>query len=210
MKMIKLVLATAALAVSCAAIAGPSYTYVDAGITLADGFGDNSETEGLALRGSFGFADIFHVGGGYGQGDLDGGKSESGFDVTSYNLYFGVNPAITENMDLVSRIGYAKSELDADGFNDLELSGLWLEVGPRAMVSEKLELNAAVTLFTGEVEETSGCGGSCDKDDLNEFGFRVGAEYYFTPAFSVGLDSEVKGLFGDAVNIHGRWSFGNN
>jgi len=209
MKKLTLLAATAALALSGVAVAGPSYTYVDGGITIGDSFGDNSETEGLALRGSFGFADIFHVGGGYGQGDLDGGKSESCFDVTSYNLYFGVNPAITENMDLVSRIGYAKSELDADGFNDLELSGLWLEVGPRAMVGEKLELNAAVTLFTGEVEETSGCT-NCDKDDLNEFGFRVGGEYYFTPAFSVGLDSEMNGFFGDAVNIHGRWSFGNN
>ena len=131
MKSINLMVATAAIAVSGTAIAGPSYTYADFGYTVSDSFGNNNETEGLALRGSFGFAEVFHVGGGYIDGEVNGGKgsefNEDACDANSlseairnclpgdtsgYNLYFGFNPAMTENIDLVARIGYSDLEND--------------------------------------------------------------------------------------------------
>ena len=203
MKSINLVVAAAALAVSGAAIAGPSYTYADLGFTVGDSFGNNNDTDGYAIRGSFGFADVFHVGGGITDGDVDGGKGSGGADNSGYNVYVGFNPAMTENLDLVARIGYFDEEFKFDGGKE-EATGVSFEIGPRAMVSDNLELNAAVSLLLGEDKD----GGV--KEDFTLVAYRVGGEYYFTPALSLGLDAAVASGNQSEANIHVRYSFGNN
>jgi hypothetical protein len=233
MKSINLVVATAAIAVSGAAMAGPSYTYADFGYTVSDSFGNNNETEGLALRGSFGFAEVFHVGGGYIDGEVSGGKgsefdedtcaAESELeaiktclpgDTSGYNLYFGFNPAMTENMDLVARIGYSdiENKIGASGIPDfiVEDTAVFLEIGPRAMVSEKLEINGAVSLLSGETKLSADGFGDVIKEDFTRVQYRVGGEYYFTPAISLGLDASFANSGGSNANLHVRYSFGNN
>ena len=236
MKSFNLVVATAAIAVSGAAMAGPSYTYADFGYTVGESEGRNNETEGLALRGSFGFAEVFHIGGGYADGDVNGGKKEyteefignncpaigdeidfirncAGADASSYNLYFGFNPAMTENIDLVARIGYSDSEnkivFEGDGIK-VEETAIFLEIGPRAMVSEKLEINGAVSLFSGEEKLVVEDAGFSLKEDFTRVQYRVGGEYYFTPAISLGLDASFANSGGSNANLHVRYSFGNN
>jgi hypothetical protein len=205
MKSIKLVLATAALAVSGAAIAGPSYTYVDAGIIVGNSDSSDQETEGFSLRGSFGFADIFHVGADIASVENNGGKSKSGSDDTGYALYFGVNPAVTENIDLVARIGYASREQDSGNAPKPEQTGAYLQVGPRGMIGEKVELSAYGVIATGENKKADG-----SKDDFRRVGYAVGGQYYFTPAISLGADITVTGSQSNAANLFVRFSFGNN
>ncbi len=210
MKSIKLLAAVAALAVSSAALAeGPRYTYVDLGLLSADQGDDDNR--GIALRGSIGFADIFHVVGQVSGAEALGGKSAGtpGADVTAADIAFGVNPAITDSIDLVARIGYRFIEAEGEpvaaaGNVTVENQGLTLEIGPRAMITDKLELNAAATLFTGESEVTKGCNNNC-KTDVTDWGYRVGGEYYFTPLFSLGLDLAVTDI--NAVNLHARFTF---
>ena len=212
MKKISLVLATAALAVSGAAIAGPSYTYVDIGYVVAPGADEvridangtsvvDTATTGYTLRGSFGFADIFHVGAGYADGEVGGGKGINtvagiGTDTTAYNLYFGFNPAMTDNVDLVARIGYSFDEGKVAGSPNtgtVESTAAFLQAGTRAMVSEKFELNAFATYVDGETELKTSLITSTVKADYEDVTFSVGGVYYFTPMISAGVDVNVTG-----------------
>jgi hypothetical protein len=218
----KLLLATAAMAVSGAAIAGPSYTYVDLGYVQGDGIDASSllggipneignfESDGFTIRGSKSISDNFHVQASYTDGDSLGGNGTLlGSDYDGYSIGVGYNPAITDSMDLVARIGY--SDLDAEfgalvsdllsipeGLTDYSVSGINLEVGPRAMIGDNLELNAAATLFIGEIETIAG---DIDQTDV---GLRFGGEYYFGN-ISLGVDVETG--FIDQANLHVRYTF---
>ena len=72
----KLMIALAALAMSGTAVAGPSWTYVDLGYLVGDSAQKDAETEGLGLRGSFGFANMWHVQLDLAAGETAGGKSD--------------------------------------------------------------------------------------------------------------------------------------
>ena len=111
MKGIKLLAATAALTVSSVAVAGPNYTYADNLVTLLLIVIGNEDSGGFELNGSFGFADVFHVGAGLFAGEIQGGKSKDGADVDAYDIYFGYNPAVTDNIDAVIRVGFAEEEI---------------------------------------------------------------------------------------------------
>jgi hypothetical protein len=199
MKSIKLLAAAAALTASSAAMAGAPWTYVDLGYVVADSIEDE-ENEALALRGSYGFADLFHVGGSISTGEIEGGKGAiNGADTTGYGIYFGVNPAITENMDLVARVGYDYVEGDVGAPDDIEATQIYVLAGPRAMMTEKLELSAYVSLAAGEVKSDQ------PTEDFTNIGYQVGGEYYFTPMFSLGVDASVGEV--NAANVHVRLSF---
>ncbi len=195
MKSIKLLAATAALTVSSIAVAGPSYTYVDLGFITADSQVKKTQAA-LRLRGSFGFADLFHVGATIDSGEISGGRSKAtaenpqGADFDAYSLYFGVNPAMTDNVDLVVRVGYdagqKKSKNLITGVNNKrENEALFLSFGTRAMLSEKFELNAFATYAAGDSQLKDS---DEAKFDIVNWSYTVGGEYYFTEMFSVGLD----------------------
>jgi hypothetical protein len=225
MKTIKLWAATAALTVSSIAVAGPSYTYVDLGFITADSQG-KEDTGGFALRGSFGFADLFHVGATIDSGEISGGRSKvsadnlQGADFDAYSLYFGVNPAMTDNVDLVVRVGYDAGEkkskdLITDVNNKRENEALFLSFGTRAMLSEKFELNAFATYSAGDSQLKDS---DEAKFDIANWSYTVGGEYYFTEMFSVGLDLSLEGAtagnvetgvgaYGNAANLHARLNF---
>ena len=201
MKGIKLLAATAALTVSSVAVAGPNYTYAQLGYVAIDSVG-NEDSGAFELNGSFGFADLFYVGAGISAGEFRGGKGKSGgqvgidpaADVDSLNIYVGVNPAITDNIDAIVRVGFIESEakfeiLGVDGRNKRE--ALFLEFGTRAMVAENFELNAFATYAAGN-EKTDGVN---DKEDFVNWGYRVGGIYSFTDMFAAGVKLEL-----DTVN----------
>ena len=88
MKSLKLIVAAAALTISGAAVAGPSYTFVDLGYLTGDS-GDE-RTDGFGLRGSFGFANLWHVAAEVSAAEAGGGKSKvGGADISGGNLYVG-------------------------------------------------------------------------------------------------------------------------
>ena len=77
-----------------------------------------------------------------------------GADFDAYSLYFGVNPAMTDNVDLVVRVGYDAGEKKSKNLitgvnNKRENEALFLSFGTRAMLSEKFELNAFATYSAG-------------------------------------------------------------
>ena len=80
------------------------------------------------------------------------------------------------------------------------------------MVSENLEINAAVSLLDGEAKAsiTDGLLSETIKEDFTRVQYRVGGEYYFTPAISLGLDASLANNGDNNANIHVRYSFGNN
>jgi len=211
---LKLVIATVALAFSGAVFAGAPWTYVDLGYITADSGDDR--TDGLSLRGSFGFADIWHAGVALQGIEVAGGKSKpAGGDVSGGNIYIGLHPAVTANTDLVVDLGYEGLEVEEEftsGTQKNDITSLFLRAGPRALLAgEKLELSAYMVLATGE-EEVSGSGA---KRDFTNVGLQVGGQYYFSPAWSVGADAQINRFDaasgssgGDFLNVFVRWSFG--
>ena len=191
--------ATAALTVSSVAVAGPNYTYAQLGFYTAVSQG-KEDTGGFVLRGSYG-EDIFHVGAGIASGEYDGGRSkqsdtnEFGADTDAYELYAGVNPAITDNIDAVVRVGYTAGEFKGriDGKNfKLEDEALFLSFGTRAMITEKFELNAFATYSAGNIKQKeAGDSAWTGKQDFVDWTYTVGGIYNFTDMFAAGLSLEI-------------------
>ena len=194
MKGIKLLAATAALTVSSVAVAGPNYTYAQLGFFTADSTG-SEDTGGFELNGSFGFGDLFHVGAGVVSGEVDGGRSKqsatnlNGADLDGYEIYVGINPAITDNIDAIVRVGYSDTELKGRlaGVNTrTDIDGLSLTFGTRALVTEQFELNAFASYQAGN-SKTAGV-----KTDYVEWTYTVGGIYNFTDMFAAGISLDLE------------------
>ena len=192
------IVAAAALLASGTAAAGAPWTYVD--VSLVTGTSGDEKSIGGALRGSFGFADIWHVGLGVSTFENDGGKDKPlGSDDTGYDVYVGLNPALTSNTDIVIDLGYTSVEVD-DGSTKDDINGIYLRAGPRVMLSEKFEISGYLVSTWGQDKTQTG------QPDFTSLGLQVGGGYYFTPAVSLGAD----GVFtdrDDIFNIYLRWSF---
>ena len=211
MKSIKLLAATAALTVSSVSVAGPNYTYAQLGFYTADSQG-KEDTGGFELKGSFGFADLFHVGAAIESGEKDGGKSkyngdliggnEAAADTDGFEIYAGVNPAITDNLDAIVRVGYGEFEnkgkrggfplepivVDAKTERDF----LFLQFGTRALITEKFELNAFATYSAGNIKQKrSGQSAFTGKQDFVQWSYEVGGIYNFTDMFAAGVSLEM-------------------
>ena len=203
----KVLVTLAALALSTSAIAGPSWTYVDAGLTFADYDSDvDEDTVGYGLRGSFGFGELWHVQAGVGSVEVGGGKSKTGgADVTVYNLRGGIHPAVTDNTDFVLDIGYTGGEAKFEsGSEKLKPSVYDIRTGLRANVG-KLELRSFVSINTVDADEKT-CGSNADQDCKGRvIGYAVGGQYNFSDAWSVGLDHAVAQE--GATDVYVRWSF---
>lgn len=193
----KAILALAVMAVSGTAAAGPSWTYVDAGYLRASS-GDE-DTDGYQVRGSFGFADMWHVQAEYLDGESEGGKSSGGADVDGYNFVVGAHPAVNDTTDLVFDLSYF--DYDADmGMGESSIDGYGLGTGLRTMWTDALELNAGIEVLSGDVE---GAG------DVTEVVVSVGGNYAFTDNVVVGVELSNGGLVqeGNLANFFARWQF---
>ena len=150
----KLILIAATMALSSAAVAGPAWTYVDAGLVLSDTSGEDTSAGGK-FTGSFGF-DIFHANLSYldiaDVGVLEGEK----VDFQAARIGLGIHPAITDNTDMVVEIGYTDAEIDIDNVSDdPEPSGVDLQFGVRSMIADNFELNATILFFYGDTDTGS-------------------------------------------------------
>ena len=218
MKRITLLAAIAAFSLSSIAVAGPNYTYIDLGFVTANSEG-NEDTGGFVLRGSYG-EDLFHAGAEIAVGELEGGKGKGEFgngqDTSGYRFYFGINPAVTDNIDLIVRVGYRADDFKGDcpesdgecyidelsgfftysddreitsGDYKIEQESVFLELGTRALVTEKFELNSYITYSNGntKIDQPLIEPGQSGKDSFAQWAYRVGGEYYFTEMFSAGV-----------------------
>jgi len=156
MKAFKMTVAAVALTVSGAAMAGPGWTYVEAGYNIGDNdlgnlgpwdeFPDGSykdNTKGYNLGGSLGFANIWHAKLNYWKGDYYIKELER----KGYNVVLGIHPAVTDSTDLVFEINYTKLDYRFDfGGEKFKDSGGGLETGLRSMLSDTVEGNATISL----------------------------------------------------------------
>lgn len=200
--------AVAATGVSGAAMAGPSWTYLDLGYTSGASFEDGSDggdTDGFALRGSFGI-DIWHARLEYNDGEVLGGKNSGGADTDGYVLAVGAHPAITDNTDLVLELSYFDQETDF-GFGEADADGYGLTVGIRSMFTDNVELSAGVTAISGDgaTSDAFFFGGD---GDFKSIAVNAGGQYLFTDNVGVGVDVGVaSGVLGNSANFYVRWSF---
>ena len=145
--------------------------------------------DGFGIGGSFAIADNFHVFGGYSQTSFD-------FDVdgTSFNAGLGYNTPLSNVVDFVATLSYEYVEVDAPGFSSVDDNGFGLGVGLRWWATPKIEVDAGI-----QYVDLS--------DSGDDTGLGLGGWYYFTPAFSLGLNAS---FTDDATgySLAGRFFFG--
>lgn len=193
----KAMIALAAMAVTGTAVAGPSWTYADFGYNRSTS--GSEDTDGYSIRGSLGFADIWHVGASWIDGEVAGGKGSGGADTDGYELTVGVHPAVSDTTDLVFEISYADADVDTasvSGSGD----GYALTSGLRSMWTENLEINAAVSVVDASVDGCSSC-------DSTSIVVGAGGQYLFTDNVGVGVDVANGGTGGNTANFYVRWNF---
>jgi len=205
----KLIIAAAAMAVSTGALAGPSWTYVDLGYVFGNSdLATGEDTSGAALRGSFGFGNIWHIQAAVAGGEINGGKSPDfqGTDFSSYEIRGGIHPAVTDNTDFVLDIGYTGSELEFCNTqpcdNDkTKPSAFDIRTGVRANVGQ-LELRS---FLSWNFVDSDSSDNTFDGEGQT-LSYAVGAQYNFSDAWSVGIDTEI--LDSDNLSdLYVRWSF---
>jgi hypothetical protein len=206
--MITTIAAVAALTIGSAAVANPSWTYADLGVVIGDTTGKDNETGAIALRGSFGFGSMWHVGLDLASGEANGGKSNGGSDTFGYAIRGGINPSITDNIDFVLDLGYTSVE-DEYGFGTgnsstkQDTSTIDARTGLRANIGP-VELRGFLTL--GWLDgETNGIRLDEEGTDIS---YQMGGQYNFNDAWSVGVEGSFNSIvWGDSGNIYVRWSF---
>jgi hypothetical protein len=204
----KVIIALAALAASSAAVAGPSWTYVDGAYiqqSSSEELAGIKSSKGYEFAGSFGFLETWHVNALYGN-DESKPLTGSSTEVDYWRIGAGAHPAITDNTDFVAEIGYTQWDVK-DANPSVEPNAVDLVVGVRSMITDQFELNGYVTTQVG----SSDFGGS--DDDFTIFVPSVGGQYFFTDNFSVNMSYEwgstqniVLGSK-DSATFGVRWSF---
>jgi opacity protein-like surface antigen len=145
---------------------GFNYSYLGGGYARADVAGETGD--GFGIGGAIALSDNWHLFAGYDNlgFDLD-------IDLSSASAGVGFNTPISEAIDVVAQVAYlyAKAESPVDSVDD---DGYSLGVGLRAWVSDNIELDGSIAYAEFG-----------DGDGDTSFG--VGAQYYFTEKFAVGL-----------------------
>ena len=159
-----------------------SYRYFQVGYMESDvdGTGDTGDLDGFATRGSIGFAENFFVFTEYSNQSVDG-EDELGNDleVTLKQLVVGLGGhyGLTDNLDLVGRVGYADLTLDFDGFGieSPDESGFMVGGGLRGRIGEHVELEGGAVYYDYN-------------NVLDELGFEVLGRYHFNDRWAVALE----------------------
>lgn len=163
----------AAMPLAAQAADGMSYSYIDLGYSEIDI--DSAPTgDGFGVRGSVGFAENFFAFVEYASWDFP-----AGLDANTTSIGLGGRLGVSDNVDLVGRVGYAEAEVSASGFGSADVDGYLLSAGVRGEVAEGFELEGHV-IYTDM--------GSSGGDDTS---FAFGGRYFFTDNFAVGAEYQV-------------------
>lgn len=200
MKIMKVVLGSALLAaLPFAAQAedggGMNYSYVEAGYNEADlDLPGDSSGDGFSVRGSVSFAENF-----FGFADYSTFGFSGGVDLDQWNVGIGGRLGISDNVDLVGRIGYSTLDLSVPGFGSGDESGYSVSAGVRGQVTDGFELEGHVI----HTDLGSGVGDST--------GILVGGRYFFTDNFAAGAEyrtgDDIAGADIDVIYVGVRFTF---
>lgn len=197
-------LSAAALLGSGVAQAELPWTYVEFGYLKADGV-EGFETDAYDLKGSLGFAELWHASLSYTDGETDFGPGNEDFD--GYRLIVGAHPQLTPNTQLVTDLTYF--DYDYDGGEGS--SGYGLGLGLRHALTDKLEIMGQVWYTEGEFDYDNPF---ISDQDYNDTTVELGGRYNWLPQLSTGLTVSLGGtsasssLGGDTVRFDLRWAFG--
>ncbi|MGB5165260.1 MAG: outer membrane beta-barrel protein [Woeseiaceae bacterium] len=188
----RLITLAAVLLLSAPAMAGAlSYNYIEGGyqrIELDAGPFDVS-ADAFSIDGSFEIGENAFVFAGYNTADFD-----EGIDLSEFDIGVGYAVPISNNTDFYGKLAWITTELDANGFNSLDDSGIGAAIGVRSLISPAFEV-------FGEISYV-------DLDDAGD-GTAIGggAWWNLNEVVSLGLDIQVD----DDVTAYGaavRFYFG--
>ena len=168
MKFAKIILGSLMLAIApLAALAeGMNYSYIDLAYVETDIDGVSQSADGFAARGSASFAENFFAFGEYST------QSASGFDVEAIGVGIGGHYGLSENFDLVGKLGWFQVDPSGGGSND----GYLIDAGVRGRVADSVEFDAGARY-------TDLGGGIGDNT-----AFYVGGRYHFNEMWAVGAE----------------------
>jgi len=171
-----------------------SYRYFQAGYVETDVDVIDETLSGFALRGSFGFADNFFIFTDYNSQEIS--EDGASLEMDQMVLGLGGHYPLTDNIDLVGRVGAAELDLEFDsgeGGISGDESGYLVAAGLRGQAGN-MELEFSV------VHQDLG-------DDLSDTGFEAAARYNFNNNWAAGLEYQDIGDF-SSVSANVRYSFG--
>jgi hypothetical protein len=147
---------------------GMSYSFVDLAYVDTEIDGVGPSLDGFALRGSVGFAENWFAFAEY------AAQSVSGVDFDTYAVGLGGHYGLTQTLDLVGRIGWAKAEVSSGPFN-VDDDGYLLDAGLRGRVGDAVELEggARYTDFSDGGDAT---------------GLYVGGRFHFNETWALGAE----------------------
>ena len=181
MNLAKVVLGSLLLAATpLAAQADLSYSYVDLNwVNLeadSDALGIDEDADGFGLSGSVGFGESF-----FGFVDyrtVEGDVFGTDFDIDQASVGIGGHYGISDNADLVGRVGYTQFDASVSGFGSEDIDGFLLSVGARGQLGDSFELEGHI-VYT-----------DLGDDGGDDTSFVVAGRYYFTERFAVGAGLE--------------------
>jgi len=214
----KFIFVALALVFAAPVMAGQPWTYAQVGYVEFDSDlntdcsgCDDVRNTGYDVRGSIGFLENWHAQAAYTK--LKGEPSEN-FDYADskgYMLRAGLHQGLTEATDLVLDLAYNKRKAtgstSCDDCDDGETSWFTVRLGPQTLVGEKLGLGAFVSYARGKEKNSD------DRDKFSDMSFSMTADYYFTPALSLGAEFNLQDgdmgdqPEGDSLLINVRYSF---
>jgi len=159
----------------------PTYDYIEVGYSSFDFDGVPALT-GFEIKGSHSLSDSFYVAGDHAS------VSKNGFDFSLTTVGLGFKMDVTDNASFFTELDYAN--INADG--GLDEDGYELTAGIRSMLTEKLELKAAVEYL------------EIDNDDTTSFVF--GAAYEINDSFAVYADYKLESDV-DRIGLGVRFNF---
>lgn len=139
-----------------------NYNYVEGGYVATNGDG---KADGFGANASVALTPNWHLFGSYNNQEID----NTPVDVDHFRIGAGYNMGLSQNTDLVARAAYERYDISHGGG---KVDGYSAEVGARSMLAPKLEGYA----FAGYED---------GKDFDGDFYGRLGANYSFTPNWSV-------------------------
>lgn len=176
---------------------GFSYSFVELGWVNQEFDDLDVDGDGPGVRASIELTPALHLFGTYSDQDFDVG---AGSDVNGESITLGAGYAWSLNptVDIVGNIAYLRDELDVDlgggAGGSLKDDGLGIAGYVRARPIEQLELTGGLNYV--------------DFDDTgDDTFFTVGARFFFTKMFAVGLDVSLNSDT-TAYVLGGRFNFG--
>ncbi len=188
----KIALAVALSVASTGAFAAaPAWDFVQGSYITTD-FDESDfeyEPDGFAISASKLVTDDVFVTGEYSQQNDDILGIEVDLDMLTLGL--GYRYAISNTTDLFGIVSYEKVEISGSGESEDE-DGYGLTAGARSMVTDNVELRGAIKFI--------------DTDRGSDTSFLVGADYFFSPAFAVGVSYETSDDL-STLGLNARYNF---